>query len=130
MTNLYSPARLASLAPVALGDACVGTKEYDMNLTTNSIPASQALQDYGQQVAGNNAHMKITPRGTWVSGDIDWAFFSNRQALDTTTEFDVMRAWTCDGITHWTLEKWTHDNGYQCTLVVLTKAEFIALKKS
>lgn len=96
-----------------------------MNKTTAQIPASQALNEYGEYVSGRDAHMKITPISTWVSGEV--GDFFGQMFSTVTTSLDVVRVWTCDGVTHWTLEKWTHDNGYQCELVVLSKAEFLAL---
>jgi hypothetical protein len=92
------------------------------------IVASQELNDYAQSICTSDMHINIVTRGTWVSGD--WKSFSGRSMSDTTTYFDVVRAWSYDGKTFYTVEQWEHDNGYRCTLTVLDKQAFLTLIRS
>ena len=93
----------------------------------SSHVASSELVRYGDSLCNGDSHMKITPRGCWVRGEEN---FSGRFAESHTTHFEVLRVWTCNNTTHWTLEQWEHDNGYRVNLVVLSKAEFLSLLNS
>jgi hypothetical protein len=92
-----------------------------MNKLTEFTPSS-ALLDYVHEVCPIDAHMYITMQGVWGVGCDG---FSNQFYSTTTTRCTVVRAFSCKGVTYWTRENWTHDNGYQCTLDILTKVEFL-----
>jgi len=88
------------------------------------FPGSTALDDFIRSICPVNAHMNVVSRGVWT----DCAGgFRGQPKSNTTTYCNVVRAFTCEGKTYWTLEKWEHDNGYRCTLEQLTKAEFLRL---
>jgi hypothetical protein len=95
------------------------------NKTDAQFAGSQSLSQFINSVCPTDAHIHVTMRGMWVDGDT--VSFRNQSMSSETTRLQVVRAWTCKGITYWTLEKWEHDNGYRCELVVLTKAEFLSL---
>lgn len=98
-------------------------KDNDMQKTT-SFPGSAALNDFVLSICSTDAHINVVPRGVWV--DCAGGFLG--QAMSSVTTYcDVVRAFTCLGVTYWTLERWEHDNGYRCTLEVLTKDEFLHL---
>ena len=89
-----------------------------------SVVGSSALNSFVDTFCPVDAHIHVTMRGLWVDGDT--VSFFNRSMSSVTTTLRVVRAFTCKGATYWTLETWTHDNGYRCELTVLTKAEFLA----
>mgnify|MGYP001607307977 CR=1 FL=1 len=90
-----------------------------------SISASQELADFIHGICPVDAHILVTMRGVWVDGNAE--SFRGQFMPTETTRQSVVRAFTYAGRTYWTLEKWEHDNGYRCELVVLSKAEFLAL---
>jgi hypothetical protein len=89
------------------------------------VPGSSALDSFVRSFCPSDAHIHVTMRGLWTDGN-ERGFF-NRSMSSETTGLQVVRSFSCKGITYWTLEKWEHDNGYRCTLVVLSKAEFLSL---
>lgn len=92
-----------------------------------SYPCSIALENYLHSLCPIDAHIHITLRGTWSNMDES---FRGQYVSSVTTSADVVRAFSFNGVTFWTLEKWTHDNGYRCELVILTKAQFLHLINS
>jgi hypothetical protein len=93
-----------------------------------SFPASQELNDYAQSICAVDMHINIHTHGTWA--DSDTVSFLNQSMSNDTTTCKVVRSWSYDGRTYWTLENWSHDNGYSCELVILTKSEFLSLINS
>ncbi len=91
----------------------------------NAMPASQALAEHIRTFCPVDAHINVTMRATYVSGNVE--SFRGQFYSTETTHLSVVRAFSAFGITYWTREDWEHDNGYRCTLTVLTKAEFLAL---
>lgn len=91
----------------------------------NHYHASYELCKYIESLCPNDAHMHVNMRGVWVTGNPD--NFTGQFKADVTTKLTVVRAFTYNGVTYWTCEKWEHDNGYRCTLQVLDKSEFLAL---
>jgi hypothetical protein len=90
-----------------------------------SFAGSQALSDFIGRVCPTDAHIHVTMRGMWTNGDVE--SFKGRFMESFTTRLEVVRAFSCKGVTYWTLEKWEHDNGYRCELVVLSKSDFLSL---
>jgi len=93
----------------------------------NSFPSSQELVQFGESVCPVDAHIHVTVHGVWADNAEG---FGGRSMSSVTTACRVVRAWSCKGITYWTLENWEHDNGYRCNLTVLSKAEFLSLIRS
>lgn len=89
--------------------------------------ASQALVDYIESICPHDAHIHVTMRGTWVSGNVP---ATSLYKSDVTTCWTVVRAFTYNGVTYWTRENFAHDNGIRCALDVLTKPEFLQAIRS
>lgn len=96
-----------------------------MYTPVTSYPASAELADFIRELCPVDAHFHVTMCGVWVDGDT--VSFGRQFVSKDTTRLNVVRAFTFDGVTHWTLEEWAHDNGYRCTLFKLSKAEFLSL---
>jgi hypothetical protein len=95
-------------------------------ITIDKFTASSELLDLIGQVCPTDAHMHVQMRGVWVDSNYAGSF-GNQAMSAETTYCNVVRAFTCHGLTFWTLEKWQHDNGYRCELVNLSKAAFLDL---
>ncbi len=91
-----------------------------------SFPASQALYEYVYSICPIDAHIHVQMRGVWASDSYNGRF-TGLFKEEETTRCNVVRVFTCDNVTYWTLEKWEHDNGYRCELVKLSKAQFLSL---
>lgn len=89
-----------------------------------SFPASQELSEYMDTICPVDAHIHVTMRGVWVDDSYDGSFTGKHMSHETTC-LNVVRAFTCHDRTFWTLEQWTHDNGYYCKLVNLSKSAFL-----
>ena len=92
----------------------------------DKFPCSQALDEYIHDLCPMNAHMLVTMRGIWASDSYNGRFTGLFRESETT-RCNVVRSFTYDNQTFWTLEKWEHDNGYRCELVKLTKEQFTTL---
>lgn len=90
----------------------------------HSFPASAELSDYLDTICPMNQHIHVKPIGVWADDNYDGEFTNQAMSKDTT-KVNIVRVFSCHGLTFWTLEKWEHDNGYRCTLVNLTKQAFL-----
>ncbi len=91
-----------------------------------SFPTSQALDEYIHSICPTDAHIHVQTHGVWASDNYNGRFTGLFKETETA-RCNVVRSFTCHGVTHWTLEKWEHDNGYRCELVILSKASFLDL---
>lgn len=101
-----------------------------MNQISNNVrcPASQELVNYIESMCPVDAHINV--RMNAVYADCNPAEFSNQLWSDKTSRMNVVRSFSFNGITHWTLEQWVHNNGYACTLTTLSKAAFLDIVHS
>ena len=94
-----------------------------------AFPASQELDDFIHSVCPVDAHIHVTMHGVWADDDYD-GNFTGKPASKVTTLEKIIRAFSCNGVTYWTMELWEHDNGYRCTLVHLPKDRFLDFIRS
>lgn len=94
-------------------------------INQNEMPVSHALaafmmENYPQTAENIAAGLPVL-RGVWMDGDLP----ANLSASTRTTRATVVRAWSTPDGAIWTREDWSHDNGYQATLSLLDKREFL-----
>ena len=96
-----------------------------MYTPVTSQPASAELSDFIRELCPVDAHFHVTMNGVWVDGDT--VSFGRQLMSKDTTRLNVVRVFTFEGVSHYTVEKWEHNNGYRCTLTEISKSEFYTL---
>ncbi len=89
----------------------------------NHFSGSQDLAEFISALCPIDAHIHVSIVGVWACGDVE--SFSGQFMSDVTTHLTIVRAISYNGVTYWTRESWTHDNGYHVQFSTLTKAEFL-----
>lgn len=92
------------------------------------MPASSELDRFVCTICPTDVHIYLISYGVWSDlTDNQLMKFRGQFMSKDTTECTIVRAFSIHGSSYWTLEHWTHNNGYQCTLTVLDKSAFLNL---